>query len=357
MSWIICIILFIIALFLAELFRKTNREVKELELERTCKFEDYCNKRIDEVNRREEERREKLEREYKEKERNLQDKTRKFEDEAREFQDKRDKLSYEIDSLNSRLLGKQNLLRAEDEKIEEKIQMGSRIVESEVSKYKTEQIQKADKELADVLSAINKERLSYYDVYESSKKELVDELEEIKIQLEDFRKRRAAVNDAILREKSIQEKEDFYRIILTKDDIDDMKVLEGISPRMRNKNIIPKLIWDAILRRPVQEMIKRVTEGKDKCGIYKVTYTKTGEAYIGQSSSINARWANHAKTAIGLEAAASSTFHTRLTADGIENYTWEIIEEVPKEKLREREKYWIDFYDTKNYGLNQRVGG
>jgi hypothetical protein len=29
---------------------------------------------------------------------------------------------------------------------------------------------------------------------------------------------------------------------------------------------------------------------------------------------------------------------------------------VPKEKLTEREKYWINFYNSKNYGLNEREG-
>jgi hypothetical protein len=34
----------------------------------------------------------------------------------------------------------------------------------------------------------------------------------------------------------------------------------------------------------------------------------------------------------------------------------EILEEVPKDKLRERESYYIDFYDSKTYGLNSITG-
>ena len=40
----------------------------------------------------------------------------------------------------------------------------------------------------------------------------------------------------------------------------------------------------------------------------------------------------------------------------LENFTFEMVEEVPKEKLREREKYWIMFYGSKEYGLNERNG-
>jgi hypothetical protein len=32
------------------------------------------------------------------------------------------------------------------------------------------------------------------------------------------------------------------------------------------------------------------------------------------------------------------------------------VEEVPKDKLTEREKYWINFYGSKEYGLNERNG-
>ena len=38
--------------------------------------------------------------------------------------------------------------------------------------------------------------------------------------------------------------------------------------------------------------------------------------------------------------------------DGPENFTFEIIEQTPKEKLKERESFYIDFYNSKTYGLN-----
>ena len=38
------------------------------------------------------------------------------------------------------------------------------------------------------------------------------------------------------------------------------------------------------------------------------------------------------------------------------NFTFELIEAVKKDKLRERESYYIDFYDSKNYGLNTLSG-
>jgi hypothetical protein len=43
--------------------------------------------------------------------------------------------------------------------------------------------------------------------------------------------------------------------------------------------------------------------------------------------------------------------------EGVWNFTFELLEEVPKDQLNEREKYYIDFYDSKKYGLNIRSGG
>ena len=41
---------------------------------------------------------------------------------------------------------------------------------------------------------------------------------------------------------------------------------------------------------------------------------------------------------------------------GIENFTFELLEKVPKENLSEREKFYIDFYQTKEVGLNHLNG-
>jgi hypothetical protein len=37
-------------------------------------------------------------------------------------------------------------------------------------------------------------------------------------------------------------------------------------------------------------MIKRVTGGRKVGGIYKITYKKTGEAYIGKTTDFSTRW-------------------------------------------------------------------
>lgn len=195
----------------------------------------------------------------------------------------------------------------------------------------------------------------YHEEYDREKEKLNTEILFLKSQLDDFRARQESVNEAILREKELKEQEDFYSVQLSDNDKEDIAYLQSMDLKLHNRDVIPKLIWDLYMRRPAQEMIKRVTGSRDVCGIYKITNKKTGEAYIGKTVSISTRWQNHLKTAVGLDAAARSTLHTRLAADGVWNYTFEILEEVSKENLSEREAFYIDLYGTKKQ-LNMKSG-
>ena len=181
------------------------------------------------------------------------------------------------------------------------------------------------------------------------------ELIALKEQLADFRKIQDSINEATRRQKELEEKEDFYSLQISEADKEDIATLQNMDLKLHNRNVIPKLIWDLFLRRPAQEMIKRVTGSRDISGIYKITNKKTKEAYIGKTTDISTRWQNHLKTAVGLDAAAKSTLHTRLAADGLWNYTFEILEEVPKDQLAARETFYINLYGTKQQ-LNMKDG-
>ena len=191
--------------------------------------------------------------------------------------------------------------------------------------------------------------------FQAKQRSYNNELSYLKKELEDFRSRREAVNEAIRRERELSEKEDFYKIQLTQGDIEDIKLLDGMKDRLCHKEVLPKVIWESIVRRPVSEMIKRVV-GQKVGGIYKITYIPTGEAYIGRTVNFKDRWQAHIQTALGMEKVASSTLHTHMARNGIWNYNFEILEEVPKDKQSEREKFYIDLYGTKKQ-LNIKAGG
>ena len=229
-----------------------------------------------------------------------------------------------------------------------------------IDEKKKEGIKRIDAELEkirqDKLTILNAEYKQFESDQEEAKRKTLIEMGEIINLLDDYRSQREAVNLAILREKELKEKENFYKIVIPENDQEDIEVLKTIGPRLRNREALNKLIYDVFIKRPLSELIKRVTNGKEISGIYKITYIKTGEAYIGKSTNISTRWQNHIKTACGLEGAARTTFHNRLEQDGIWNYTFEILEEVPKNKLSEREKFYIELYGTDTQ-LNMKKGG
>lgn len=183
-----------------------------------------------------------------------------------------------------------------------------------------------------------------------------DELNQITINLEAFRAKQESINKEILRQRELEEKQNFYRVCLSENDISDINLLKTTRQNLKKPEIIDKIIYDNYIAKPVLEMIKRVLQNTTCSGVYKITCQKTKEIYIGKSTDIKNRWQQHCKTAFNCGTIASSILHRKMQQYGIENFTFELLEKVPKDQLSEREKYYIDFYKTKETGLNERNG-
>lgn len=143
--------------------------------------------------------------------------------------------------------------------------------------------------------------------------------------------------------------------LATREDIDFM--LNYVSSRLKNPTIISKLIWSEYFQKPTNDMLDFVLPSRDCAGIYKITNDETKEAYIGRSVSVRKRLTDHIKSALGIDTIADQHVHQVMREKGIWNFTFELIEECPREKLNEREKYYIEFFHTDQYGYNQKAGG
>ena len=94
------------------------------------------------------------------------------------------------------------------------------------------------------------------------------------------------------------------------------------------------------------------------CGIYKITNTINNLVYIGQAKDINRRLIAHRCIEHSPNALEyHNQIHTAMREYGIENFIFETIEECPAEKLNEREKYWIAYYNSYKNGYNGTEGG
>ncbi len=228
------------------------------------------------------------------------------------------------------------------------------------TKKKTE-LERVDREVEEW--AISAQDAAAFDSaqYQKGLQELSDlkqkELDELTATLNDFKARRDVINQEILRARAIEEQQDFYRVQLEESSKRDIQLINSIRKDFSKIDILDKLIYDGYVKKPVDEMVKRVLGGRAPSGIYKITRLKTGEIYIGKSTDVKSRWQQHAKSAFHCGTISHSILHTTMEKDGIENFTWELLEEVPKDKLGDRERYWIDFYDSKNFGLNEKNGG
>ena len=253
-------------------------------------------------------------------------------------------------------IDKEKQLRAIDELINER--RGR--VDVEVDTYRTSEMQKArtaveseansQQKWADAILA------GYWEHLAQTTQEKEQELSQVLASLDDYKKKQQVINEAILRQRAIDEQQDFYRVNLSEFAIEDIKLLQEIRQKLHTSDNLNKLIYDVYVSKSVTEMVKRVLQGRAPSGIYKITRLKTGEIYIGKSTNVKDRWIQHCKTVYGAGTIAHSILHTTMAKDGLEQFTFELVEEVPKEKLTEREKYWIMFYGSKEYGLNERNG-
>lgn len=88
--------------------------------------------------------------------------------------------------------------------------------------------------------------------------------------------------------------------------------------------------------------------------IYIIKNKINDKVYIGQTiNKIETRFINH-KMASRIE---DTKFYRAIRKYGEDNFYIELLEEVDINSLNEREKYWINFYDSYYNGYNSTLGG
>ena len=185
---------------------------------------------------------------------------------------------------------------------------------------------------------------------------LVSEMADMQSQYAEIQSQLVQGAAAALREREKKEKINFYKLKLSDSDSIDIKELFELRKRFRNPSALSKLIWSEYFLKQTSELCNRVLGTNTKCGIYKITNLISNQAYIGQSVDIASRFKQHIKCGLGIDAPASNKLYKSMIEDGVWNFSFELLEECPKEKLNERESFWIDLYQTNKVGLNSTKG-
>ena len=179
-----------------------------------------------------------------------------------------------------------------------------------------------------------------------------NEVKKVQDELTDLVQMLNCAVEANKRAEEIKQKQDFYRLQLTTIDLDEIKRLREVEPYLREKEPLNKVIWKVYYEKPYTDLIGRVIGTGIHTGIYKITNIENQMCYVGQAVNIADRWKQHIKRGIGAEAPTRNKLYPAMLEVGVENFTFEIVEECDKSKLNEREDYWQEFFHAKDFGYS-----
>ena len=192
--------------------------------------------------------------------------------------------------------------------------------------------------------------------YSNLQLKLMKETDEVRAVLDKIRATRTAAIEANLREKEIENNIAFYCLEISDTDKTDIAKLEALKPTLNKPRVLSMLIWQTWFMKPLKSLSANVIGANDKMGIYKITNIKTKECYIGQAVSIKDRWVEHVKCGLGIDTPAANKLYKAMQEYGLWNFSFEVLEECPREQLNEKEKYYIDLYQSYSYGYNSNTG-
>lgn len=203
----------------------------------------------------------------------------------------------------------------------------------------------AQQEIANIHTDLNKIRESA----QKEKQQIQNDLNKLKASL-------SAGVEARLREQEKKDKINFYKLSISNADLSDVKMLENLKASFHKPIVLSKLIWTQYFQKQMTQLCDRVFGKKIVCGIYKITNLITEQCYIGQSVNIQQRMKQHCKCGLGIEASSTNKLYNSMQKDGVWNFSFELLEECPRELLNQKETFWIDTYSSNIYGLNTMKG-
>lgn len=232
---------------------------------------------------------------------------------------------------------------------------------TELANTLASEIEKQSKEEALQLQSI-------VDYYEQQKVNIAEEFHNY---TEDMRNKKAELEKEIKfaeqkqleiieefkRAEQIKEDKNFYRIVLSENDIEDVRKLRKVADELHDPSVLYKLIYKTYYERPFTEMVGRVVTGRGNTGIYKITNIENGKIYIGQTKqAFKERWRTHLKRGVKAEPGTQNKLYAAMWEDGAENFTFEVLSECDTTELNVKEREYIAFYHANTWGYNSTGG-
>ena len=185
---------------------------------------------------------------------------------------------------------------------------------------------------------------------------LHNKIQEATQELDKLKATRAAAHEALMKEQEIKDNKNNYRLIPSEADLADSRRLEVVKRELNKPRILCMLIWQTYWQPLAKKQFPLILQAKTKCGIYKITNQITDECYIGQAVDIYKRWNEHCKCGLGIDTPPGNKLYKAIQQYGLDNFTFELIEECNQSELNEKEKYFIELYQSKEFGYNSTGG-
>ena len=252
------------------------------------------------------------------------------------------------DYIQKEILNKQDILNNIQKSIEDSEQVSRNAFEQYMDTLDKEYELK-EKEHQEAIQLLDN---SYGEI----QNKVIAEIDQIRADLDKISATRAAAIQAQLEEEKIQQQAEFYSLSIEDVDKREVKILQSIENELRDPRPIRMIIWQAYYSKKANDLASRVLGPNEKCGIYKITNKENKLCYIGQAKKIRERWREHMKCGLGIDTPANNKLYQAMKKEGIDNFTFEILEECTIENLDEKEAFYINLYNSYNYGYNSNRG-
>ena len=265
-------------------------------------------------------------------------------------------LKSEVSGLEQQIEEKKHLIND----LDNQAKTAAKLVEEQVVNNMTIEVEQQSKNLINKYEQLESELLVHYqDLADAQRDEwlittekLDNQILEKENQLNNLQQMANAAIESNKRAAADKQQKDFYRLQLDEIDKEEIKRIRSIEPYLRKKEPLNKVIWKVYYEKPCTDLIGRVVGQGRKTGIYKITNIDNGMCYVGQAVDIAERWKQHIKRGIGADPPTQNKLHPAMLAIGVENFMFEIIEECSGNLLNEKEDYWQNFYNAKEWGYS-----
>ena len=211
--------------------------------------------------------------------------------------------------------------------------------------------------LEDTINQCNLQDETIKEASEAKWHEAIEQIEQYNKSIAEAKERFESIERTLAQYEKDKQAKLFYTIQLPDEYKDDIEfLLTTVAAKVQHPDIISKLVWAEYVKPNLDDTFKRI-EIKAEPGIYKITNIDTGKCYIGKSTNVKTRIADHFKSSIGIRSIADQAVHHAILKEGFWNWAIEVITYCDKEKLSELEKYYIDFFKAQEHGYNKTGGG